>query len=1193
LSFELEFNAVQTGLENVGKVVALTEQQVQRTKELATAQEQLNQRQAAMVNPMQRAHQASEDYAKSEAKSEQDRERYRAQQKRAFEVEELGWRKIQAAQEQALKINAQHDQSNQQLGASIKNFIQNPLQAAGNAAESFALQYGAIGVAAVGVGAGLALAGGWLLKNANQTAAYAQEISRLASRTGMTTTETQLYGRAAEMAGVNAGTLTTAMRTLSRGMSENSDEGKKQKQVLAELGMGADAAFKPMGELLPALFQKLAAVGDVMERDRMTITLFGRSGLEMEPLFAHFQELEARAKASGVVMTEEAIGKAEKYKEELVLLGFQWDALKQKLAIPAIGVIEFIIGKTAEKSQARKGLEGIGAGAGVIGGGAEAFDQIRDLWERFGTAAPAPGAPKLPGAIAPEQALRDANSQKLRAYNMAGEDPKTRMQADLKELQATRESTEAHYLAADTDAKRASGLKDLQQLDAKIKLLKEQEKAIGQLSAAQKREIELTRRSQELYNASFAAGEDSPQKKYDQSRVKIASERADELRKPQANAGKVNASYDLQERAAFVTYVGESAKQYAAELDKLEKRSLTIGDKIAKEAGKEWENVYKNADKAAETIAKDFVKTAKDVRASALKVDEDSLKNLRDMGRKQLGQVGVRNRLAGESEGTDVADAYSLRINQAALEYQAELKIAALRETEKDKQAARDIADADLKQKVFDAQVERENALLNLALKQKEAFESFAVGLFNAAKSGGVGGFLKGQVNKIEDTIVGNVAGMVWPEIQKATRGLRSKAGTTLGKVLTGTPLGPDPAKAGMTDNTLKVADNTQKTSDNTAALNNLTDLLKQVQDWATSPSGGGGSASGILGGFNTFAGLAGMNGVWLNPSSGTTGGETIGGGDSTAGLSQNSSGLWQRGPAGMAGDGSSTGSGETGSAGDGSSTGSGETGSAGDGSSTGSGETGSAGGGETWGLPTDGQQSGGDSGEGTSGSGLTLGKGIGIAGAAAGGILGAYQGFSRGGAKGTMSALGSLASAGGAIAMMAGLAGPAAPIVAGAGMGLSMLSSLLTAGPQQRETDIQNKLKTSQFFAPTPLNVSMGANGGYSDYSMNGDVRGSNLGPYPQVQEPYADYQHNTMVPGGVTSQFGPPMVQQPYPSTPSNPMSPGAGGNVTFNVSAIDSKGVNDFLSQHGVAISQTIANDFSGNQVVLNSMRKASVV
>jgi hypothetical protein len=110
----------------------------------------------------------------------------------------------------------------------------------------------------------------------------------------------------------------------------------------------------------------------------------------------------------------------------------------------------------------------------------------------------------------------------------------------------------------------------------------------------------------------------------------------------------------------------------------------------------------------------------------------------------------------------------------------------------------------------------------------------------------------------------------------------------------------------------------------------------------------------------------------------------------------------------------------------------------------------------------------------------------------------------------------------------------------------------------------------------------------------MNGDVRGSNLGPYPQVQQSYADFRHGVTVPGQVTSQFGPPMVQQPYPSTtPSNPMSPGAGGNVTFNVSAIDSKGVNDFLNQHGVAISQTIANDFSGNQVVLNSMRKASVV
>ncbi len=47
------------------------------------------------------------------------------------------------------------------------------------------------------------------------------------------------------------------MRTLSRGLSENTEEGKKQKQALQDLGMGAEAAFKPMNELLPELFQRL------------------------------------------------------------------------------------------------------------------------------------------------------------------------------------------------------------------------------------------------------------------------------------------------------------------------------------------------------------------------------------------------------------------------------------------------------------------------------------------------------------------------------------------------------------------------------------------------------------------------------------------------------------------------------------------------------------------------------------------------------------------------------------------------------------------------------------------------------------------------------------------------------------------------------------------------------------------------
>jgi len=174
-----------------------------------------------------------------------------------------------------------------------------------------------------------------------------------------------------------------------------------------------------------------------------------------------------------------------------------------------------------------------------------------------------------------------------------------------------------------------------------------------------------------------------------------------------------------------------------------------------------------------------------------------------------------------------------------------------------------------------------------------------------------------------------------------------------------------------------------------------------------------------------------------------------------------------------------------------------------------------------------------------------TAGAIVGLAGAG----FGAFKGISemtKGGAQNIAGGLGTT------LMSVAPLTGPAAPFVMAAGLLSDVVSAAFGDPRANRAKDISKKLQYSQFMAPEALNVTMDTSGNYADYSSSGQARGSDLSPWPIVQQPYYDPSHSTWVPGRIISQFGGPsgITSSPAP---------------TVNIAALDSQSFHDAMTRN----------------------------
>lgn len=413
------------------------------------------------------------------------------------------------------------------------------------------------------------------------------------------------------------------------------------------------------------------------------------------------------------------------------------------------------------------------------------------------------------------------------------------------------------------------------------------------------------------------------------------------------------------------------------------------------------------------------------------------LKDARDNERRGMGLYGVQASLGGVSEIDQINTAAALRKQYADQEFAAQEKIAnaklMLAKNEQQASEASQLYEDALEakqQKRFDAEIERQQALLQMALRQKQEFQNLAVGLFDSILHGGTSGFLKQQGEHLLDQAVGRAAGLAWGDPTKGT-GISAQLSKVIPK---GGPLdklfglgvgtGADPSMK------LMAAGSELSTA--------AADLINAARALAMSRSGGGGGPFGGFGGFGGFT----------RASSGS-GGEG-GGGDSTAGMTQLPSGLWSRGPVDSSGGYTPA--------------------------NWGSGE----GGGETYGLPTDGQSSGGNSGEGGGGSKAV---GYGMAGIGAG--LGIY------GAVTSPSTKGKLASGGGSLmAVGAMVPGPVGLGLMVAGAAVEVASMFLGDPKADRAKDLATEQQSRSYTMPSGADYSMDASGRYSDYNYQGKNR-------------------------------------------------------------------------------------------------------
>jgi len=217
-----------------------------------------------------------------------------------------------------------------QFGDSIKNVIQNPLQAAGNAVSSLLEKLGPMGAA---LAAGAAAFGAIALASFNAAKSlgeYGVQIRDVELRTGMSAKEVGQFGYAAKAVGQDVSIFERMMRGLSQALDENSADGEKARAMLARLHVtlydATTGGVKPTAQALQDIGAALAVLPAGAERDAAAMALFKRAGLEAIPVMVELGANLKTAKEKGYGPSDEEIERYLRYQRTVTQIATDWAA---------------------------------------------------------------------------------------------------------------------------------------------------------------------------------------------------------------------------------------------------------------------------------------------------------------------------------------------------------------------------------------------------------------------------------------------------------------------------------------------------------------------------------------------------------------------------------------------------------------------------------------------------------------------------------------------------------------------------------------------------------------------------------------------------------------------------------------------------------------------------------------------------
>lgn len=183
---------------------------------------------------------------------------------------------------------------------------------------------------------GVGLTAGGVVAFARNVIDATAAIEPHAKAVGLASDAYQAYTKSAGDAGVELGTVESALKTFTRSIGEARDGSKSQADAFAELGLTGDALAGGPEAVLPKVATALLKISDVTARARVEADLFGRSGQDVEAALRRWSdpELVANMEKGGKILSEGYVRAAADSKRALGDL-FDWITVQTaKLLLP-------------------------------------------------------------------------------------------------------------------------------------------------------------------------------------------------------------------------------------------------------------------------------------------------------------------------------------------------------------------------------------------------------------------------------------------------------------------------------------------------------------------------------------------------------------------------------------------------------------------------------------------------------------------------------------------------------------------------------------------------------------------------------------------------------------------------------------------------------------------------------------------
>lgn len=165
-------------------------------------------------------------------------------------------------------------------------------------------------------------------------------VAKAVDRLGVSAESLTSLRNGAELAGVSFEDLTNAVKFFEKFIDEANQGGKKQRELLAELGLRAEQLAGNNLDLVDVLGKVgdgLDLVGGSAARTNAMLQLFGRTGTNLGPLLQQgsdgIAKLAQEARTLGVVFSREELARVEAFNDSWEQLKQTFSALAQRLVI--------------------------------------------------------------------------------------------------------------------------------------------------------------------------------------------------------------------------------------------------------------------------------------------------------------------------------------------------------------------------------------------------------------------------------------------------------------------------------------------------------------------------------------------------------------------------------------------------------------------------------------------------------------------------------------------------------------------------------------------------------------------------------------------------------------------------------------------------------------------------------------------